>query len=114
MKKLHFTSLSALLFIITLAFKGPEVAKISGTYGVSEDNPAQIKLILNEDYTYTYQDYSRPANKIELSGKWELKKDRTVFLISDKEKSFHQKWKISEDGQTAKSRNRLSFYTLRK
>jgi hypothetical protein len=49
-----------------------------------------------------------------VTGIWSLKKNGTVVLVSDSELAFHDKWKISEDGMTATSRNGLSFYALKR
>jgi len=114
MKKLFPSSMIILFMVCSFGFKAPNSAEFTGTYGVGDNDPSQIELVLNEDYTYTYQDFSNPKKNIKVSGEWELKSKNTVLLKSDSELSFHKKWKIVVEGKTAKSRNGLCFYTLNK
>lgn len=114
MKKLISPAVALLLIISTFGFKATNSTELTGTYGVSDTDPSQIELVLNEDHSYTYQDFSNSAKKIEVSGEWELKNKNTILLKSDSELSFHNKWKIVDEGKTAKSRNGLCFYTLGK
>ena len=114
MKKLITPALALLLICSTFGFKATNLTELIGTYGVSDSDPSQIELVLNEDHSYTYQDFSNPSKKIQVSGEWELKNKNTLNLKSDSDLSFHKKWKIVDEGQTAKSRNGISFYTIRK
>ena len=94
MKKLITPALALLFIISSFGFKANHLNELIGTYGVSDTDPSQIELVLNEDYSYTYQDFSNPSKKIEVSGQWELRKENIVILNSDSELSFHKKWKI--------------------
>lgn len=82
-----------------------------GTYGVSESDPSEIKLTINPDHTFYYQDFSNANNKITTNGTWTLKKNKLV-LNSTSGAKFHNVWTIDENGQVAKSRKGLSFYRL--
>ncbi len=114
MKKIITPALALLLIISSFGFKAINSTEIVGTYGVSDTDPSQIELVLNKDHSYTYQDFSNSSKKIEVSGEWELKNKNTILLKSDSELSFHRKWKIVNEGKTAKSRNGLCFYTISK
>lgn len=110
MKKL--ITLFAAVAIITSAFTKSPKFDFVGTYGVSKNDPAQIKLVINQDHSFTYQDFSVP-NKINVSGSWELK-GNTVVLKSSSNTSFHNKWNFTKDGMKAKSRKGMCFYILGK
>ena len=113
MKTIIKLSLNVLIICICSAFTSIENNGLNVTYGVSESNPAQIELKLNDDYTFTYQDLSISLQEIKVSGTYQIK-NNTVHLISREENiKFHDKWKISKDNKTAKSRKGLLFYTLR-
>ncbi|MDZ4669021.1 MAG: hypothetical protein SGJ00_14230 [bacterium] len=83
-----------------------------GTYCVWENDPAQIKLTLNENHTYAYQDFSNPQQKIDLTGPWELRGLIIELKHAKLPYNFHHKWRFSEEGKVAKSRNGMSFYGL--
>lgn len=83
-----------------------------GTYGVSASDPSQIKLTINSDKTFNYQDFSIPDEKIVVNGNWTLK-GKKVFLMNENSKvKFHNVWTILENGQVAKSHKGLTFYRL--
>lgn len=84
-----------------------------GTYKVSTDDPSNIRLEIRKDGHFYYQDFSNKSQKIKTKGKWVLK-NKHIHLTPDKNLKFHSKWSFSKDGRTAKSRNGISFYTLRK
>ncbi len=87
---------------------------LNATYGVSSNDPSAIELDLNSDFTFTYQDHSLKDDKVDVQGTYTLENNR-VQLVSDQGRTdFHNNWKIVEDGQAAKSRKGLSFYTLRR
>lgn len=84
------------------------------TFGVSEDDPSQIELNLNKDYTFTYQDLSIATEKIMVEGTYEVKNNKIHLNANNDQTTFHDTWKISDDGTTAKSRKGITFYTLRR
>lgn len=87
---------------------------LSATYGVSEDNPAAIELVLNKDYSFTYQDLSASGEHIKVKGTYSFKNNKVTLNSSDAKQKFHDKWKISSNGQVAKSRKGMTYYSLRK
>lgn len=112
----NFIKISAFAFLIAsfFAFHPAPKADLAGTYTVSENDPSQIQLVLNADNTFSYRDYSNAAEKIEVKGKWESKGRSIQLLSSTSTVSFHDKWKIDQEGNVAKSRKGMCFYTLRK
>jgi len=103
--------LLASLFFFTSFTMAPE-NELYGTYGVADADPAQIELVLNEDHTFIYQDYSNSAKKIEVSGNWDLNKGHVILKDAEADVKFHTKWKISGDNKVAKSRMGMTFYRL--
>jgi len=85
-----------------------------GTYGVSATDQSQIKLTINADHTFYYQDFSNPNKKIIAVGKWTLKGKKVVLTDTDSNKNFHNVWSFVKQGQIAKSRKGLTFYRLYK
>lgn len=102
--------IASLFFLLSTKF---ENKGISAVYGVGESNRAQIKLELNQDYTFYYQDFSRIDQPIKVKGKYCLNEEE-IKLLSDHPNRFHQNWKILKNGMVIKSRNKLAFYTLHK
>jgi len=98
--------------ILMSSFTDKNALEFIGTYGVSASNPAQIKLVINADHTFYYQDFSNPNNKITDEGKWTLRGNKVVLEKDNSELQFHNVWTFAEDGQVAKSRKGLSFYRL--
>tara|TARA_R110002050_G_scaffold149463_1_gene276064 strand:+ start:112117 stop:112464 length:348 start_codon:yes stop_codon:yes gene_type:complete len=89
-------------------------SNIIGSYGVSTNDPSVIEMVIKEDHTFIYKDFSNPNSRINISGSWELVKGQEVLLTSNFKGKFHNKWKFSTDGNVAKSRRGMTFYTLRK
>lgn len=112
--KLILKTLLIVAAIATLSFTKAPDSYLTGTYGVSKNNPSKIELTLNEDHTFTYQDFSNSAKPIDVKGTWEAKGEFVFLKSSDLKGSFHHKWKISEDGVVARSRKGMTFYTLNK
>lgn len=83
-----------------------------GTFGVSASDPSQIKLTINSDHTFSYQDFSVSNKKIVVNGNWKLKGKKVLLVSNDSNVKFHNAWSFTEDGQVAKSRNGLCFYRL--
>lgn len=107
-KSLKLLSILVITMIFSFTVKNNET--FIGTYGVSDSNPAQIKLKINTDQTFEYQDFSVSNKKINIKGTWNLK-NKKVFLNHEQTK-FHNLWSFENDGQIAKSRKGLSFYRL--
>jgi uncharacterized protein (DUF2147 family) len=108
-KLLVFTS----VFVSLLSFTNL-TDSIVGTYGVTENNPNKIELKLNADKTFTYKDFSNMEKQIDVTGNWELKNNTVLLKDYQSDFSFHNKWKIKNDGQIATARKGLTFYTLMK
>ena len=85
---------------------------IFGTYGITNTDPSGIELVINENHTFTFKDFSNPKNKINTTGTWAIKKEFIVLKSSDSNQKFHTKWKITNKGSKAKSRKGMTFYTL--
>jgi hypothetical protein len=113
MKNLFKLSVFIVIISATFSFTHVPEPGFIGTYGVSKNDPSHIELTLNKDHTFSYQDFSVPGKKINVAGNWE-KKGKYVILKTDTKVSFHDKWKFSEDGSIAKSRNGMTFYALEK
>lgn len=107
-KTSFFTGVLLMLF----SFTNTSEENFSGTYGVSENDPVIIELILNENKTFTYKDFSNSTQKIDVKGDWEVENNQVVLKNYDTKNSIHSKWKIVKDGMVAKSRKGLTFYTL--
>jgi len=109
------TLLAALILIILMSSSTDKKAnEFIGTYGVSESDPSQIKLTINSDYTFYYQDFSVPDNKIVVHGKWSQKGKKVFLTNNEANKKFHKVWKFEKEGQVAKSRKGLCYYRLGK
>ncbi|MEX1001425.1 MAG: hypothetical protein WDZ35_04855 [Crocinitomicaceae bacterium] len=107
-------TLTVLTISICFAFTSKNNDGLSVTYGVCKEDPFQIELKLNSDYTFTYQDFSIRSQKIKVQGTYQIKNNKVQLMTKDSQIEFHDKWKIVDDGTTAKSRKGLTFYTLRK
>jgi hypothetical protein len=83
-----------------------------GKYGVSKASPTTLELVLNEDYTFAYKDYSNAKKPIDVKGNWEVKNNHVVLTNYNSDNSFHTKWKIKGECMIAKSRKGLCFYSL--
>lgn len=113
--KNYIKTLLFLGLILSLSsFTESGTSNFVGTYGVSENNPAGIELVLNEDNTFTYKDFSNKAKPIDVGGKWELKNNKILLKNTSTNISFHNKWRITKDGKFAKSRKGLAYYSLLK
>lgn len=105
--------LAAFIGILILSsFSNNNSTSFIGTYGVSDSDPSQIKLNINANHTYTYQDFSNPNHKIDVSGTWELKGKKVVLIEPSQAVSFHSVWTFVENGNVAKSHKGLCFYRL--
>ena len=110
---LHFLLL--LFFIgIGFSFTSNSAVDYAGTYGVSDSDISQIKLQLNSDMTFSYQDLSESENEIRISGSWTVDKNQVELHSSDSSTYFHTKWKVEKDGSAVKSQKGICFYRLLK
>jgi hypothetical protein len=108
----NLTVLVAILLMSSFTDKNPNT--FIGTYGVCASDPAQIKLVINPDHTYYYQDFSVPDKKIVMNGNWTLKGKKVILENNHSEIRFHNVWTFVENGQVAKSRKGFTFYRLGK
>lgn len=112
MKIISQSILALFMIILFSAFAEDEQKGIKVTYGASDSNPAQIELKLNEDMSFSYQDFSVASDKIQLKGSYEIQNKKIILQAEDGSRDFHRKWKISKDGTKARSRKAMLFYTL--
>ncbi len=113
--KFNIKTALAIAFLGTcFAFTSTTNDGLDVTYGVSSSDPVAIELDLNSDFTFTYHDHSLKDNKVNVSGTYTLENNRVRLVADQGQPDFHDNWKIVEDGQAAKSRKGLTFYTLRK
>jgi hypothetical protein len=114
MKKTIKNLIALVTIILMSSFINTNAHKFIGTYGVSASDPAQIKLTINPDHTFYYQDFSVPDKKIIINGNWTLKGKKVILTNNRPEKRFHNVWTFTENGQVAKSRKGFTFYRLGK
>ncbi len=98
--------------ILMSSFTEKNANEFIGNYGVSASDPAQIKLTINSDHTFYYQDFSIHDKKIAVKGNWIQKGRKVILKDSKSENKFHNVWTFAENGQVAKSRKGLSYYRL--
>lgn len=105
-----FIKLVAVLMTFSLmSFSGSETPFI-GTYGVSGSN--HIKLIINADHTFYYQDFSNPNEQIAVHGNWTTNGKKVELVSNDSTQKFHDTWTFENDEQVAKSHKGMAFYRL--
>ena len=114
MNKAIQTLLIASALLILSSFSNKQTIDFIGTYGVSDNDPSKIELVLNGDQTFSYQDFSNPSAPINIKGNWKRKNNQVILKDYNTELSFHSKWKIAKDGKLIKSRKGMTFYTLAK
>lgn len=102
------TTLMTIIFLSSFTNKSSN--DFIGTYGVSADDASQIKLIINADHTFYYQDFSISDKKIATKGSWTLRGNKVV--LKNNGLKFHNVWTFEKNGEVAKSRKGLSFYKL--
>ena len=98
--------------IIMSSFTNKDADEFIGTYGVSQSDISQIKLTINSDHTFYYQDFSNTDNKIITEGTWTQKGIKVFLKDNTSGKKFHNVWTFVENGQIAKSRKGLTYYRL--
>lgn len=114
MKKVITILASLVIIVFMSSFVAEDSANYTGQYNGSESDPAQIKLIINADNTFYYQDYSLLENKLIVTGTWSLDGKKVVLKSENATQEFHQVWKFEDDGNVAKSRKGLSYFRLTK
>lgn len=109
-------TIQTLTLIATIALMSSFAEKNSdqfiGTYGVSAEDPSQIKLTINSDHTFYYQDFSVSDKKIVTKGSWTIKGNKIVLKDNNTSTKFHNVWAFDKTGQIAKSRKGMTFYRL--
>lgn len=108
----HVFSLLTTLTIIVLLSSFTTTNTFTGTYGVSAADPSQIKLSINADNTFTYQDLSAPGKAVNVKGSWTMKGKQVVLRSDDATAKFHRVWSFDEAGKVARSRRGLCWYRL--
>jgi hypothetical protein len=98
--------------ILMSSFTNKHSNEFIGTYGVSASDPSQIKLTINPDRTFNYQDFSDSDKNIVVEGNWTLKGKKVVLKSNDTKTRFHDVWTFEKNGHVAKSRKGLTFYRL--
>jgi hypothetical protein len=105
--------LTAVVTIILMSsYTDKNTNEFIGTYGVSLSDPSQIKLTINSNHTFYYQDFSISDKKIVIKGNWTLKGKKVVLIDDKTTKRFHNVWSFVDNGHVAKSRKGLTFYRL--
>lgn len=105
------TTLTLIVTVVLMtSFTKKNADQFIGTYGVSSTDPSQIKLIINSNHTFYYQDFSNSDKKIVSKGNWTLRRNKGV--LKDKNIKFHNVWIFNKTGVVAKSRKGLTFYRL--
>lgn len=110
-----FKFLTAFLAIVLMSsFTDKHTVEYIATYGVCSSDPSQIKLTINADHTFYYQDLSIKDKQIVVKGNWTLNGKKVVLDDNSTTNKFHNVWTFAENGQVAKSRKGLAFYRLTK
>lgn len=112
MTKLFKLSTLITVIILLVSFTTKSSNEITGTYSVPDSDPSNIKLIINADNTFSYQDHSIQSKKISVKGNWTMKGKKVVLKDYSSDYKFHTVWNIVEDSKVAKSRKGLTFYRL--
>lgn len=107
------TCLICIAAIPLLALPTKAQTNVIKTFGVSQADPSNIKLVLHADQTFTYQDFSHPAQKVKVSGTYTMRGAHLKLKASSAEKyAFHDRWKMVKQETAIKSRKGLTFYRL--
>jgi hypothetical protein len=106
-KSMKIFVLCSIVFILS-AFKSEPNESLTGTFGSPDKT---IQLIIKDDHSFLYTNFSSPTKPLIVSGTWEAK-NKKVHLKTSGPARYHKVWKISPDGRTAKSQNGLLWYTL--
>lgn len=109
-KSIKVLALISVVMIMSSFVKNTD--QFIGTYSVAAADLSQIKLTINADHTFYYQDLSVANKKIVVNGNWITKGNKIILKNNDLEKDFHHVWTFDKNGQVAKSRKGLTFYRL--
>lgn len=112
MKTILNTLIYACSLFVLSAFTEPAQPHFVGSYGVCATDPAQIKLCIKADQTYTYQDLSVPGKAVKVSGRWTMRGKKIHLEDSTSQYGFHSVWSFDEAGKVARSRKGLLYYRL--
>jgi hypothetical protein len=104
------TTLMTMILLSSFTYENHD--EITRTCGVSVSDPSQIKLTINPDHTFYYQDFSISDNRIIIRGQWTLSGNKVRLKDHKSSKKFHKVWVITKNGQVAKSRKGITFYRL--
>jgi hypothetical protein len=104
MKKAIIFLLMTACVAVMSSFSEGNINEFVGNYGVCANDPSQIKLTINADHTFYYQDFSVSENKIIVKGNWTLEGNKVVLIDNNTDMKFHDTWTFEENGQVAKSR----------
>lgn len=100
------------IMVFSMSFTTQNYNNIIGTYGVSDSDPSQIKLTINKEFTFSYQDFSNTKKPINVSGTWKLNGNKIYLKNYNSHVKFHHIWSFDKQGNVAKSRQGLTFYKL--
>jgi hypothetical protein len=112
MKNISLIILVLMTTISLSSFTPANNNEFIGTYGAADSNVLQIKLTINSDNTFYYQDFSDANNKIIAQGTWVLNGQKVILQDSNSNDKFHTVWTFDEKGNVAHSRKGLCFYRL--
>lgn len=111
MRKAITWSLGIVLITLISSFTTSKSEPCIGVYGVSESDPSAIRLELQADNTFSYQDFSISDAKVKVTGTWKQQGNQ-VRLQSATDQKFHHKWHLEKAGNVIKSRKGMTFLTL--
>jgi|GEM_PF-5084719 len=113
MKKLIYTLSAVVCFIAVMSFT-PETKNVIGIYTAAPAGPGHIQLNLKYDHTFIYQDVSNTNKQVMVYGRWN--EDGEYVTLKDYVTTFnlHDKWQITNSGNTVKARIGTTYCTLQK
>ncbi len=111
-KKLLIGALAVFMFMSFSRSKTRNM--LTGTYSTcgcenQADQEKKFGLILNDDNTFHYFDYTNPIEKIDVNGNWVLNKNTISLKNYSSAFKIEQQWKIEKNGKCIKSRLGLKF-----
>lgn len=102
MKKIQLILASLFFSVILLSFSVENSSNQVRSYGISENDPSQIRLDLNPDNSFYFRYFSNLSEQIELKGTWTLKGKKLILEAADGTKKFHSVWRTVSAGQKIK------------
>lgn len=103
--------LGMVLITLISSFTASKSEPCIGVYGVSESDPSAIRLELQADNTFSYQDFSIPDAKVKVTGTWKQQGNQ-VRLQSTSDQKFQDNWHLEKAGNAIKSRRGMTFLRL--